>query len=392
MLAREVAQSKRQPQGRKGVPPPPCRIVERRVAIEPVGPQVQLLNEPHVTQRHVEVLRLSCQPAHLRQDRAAHEHGVAHLAVHRHRLERGAALVEPEIGRGAGEVEVSPIPGARVELAEHEVPGLVTAGGVLEALLRARQVRLDDVFDVGRLTQPQPPDHRHRGDIHDLRQIVSVPNRQLPRDLLRRAGQPLLDLPAGRRRSRELFRVEPSQQSVQESGPRLDPARRHRPGLRRRRAGQRVHQSLVRPDDRHQIGSVHPDPAPEVMGRGVGAVSLAFRRKTGDRRAVRVGQRNRRYGEAVHPAEADDRLPYQPGRFHRAVDPPDHEDAYLPGPVVEVVGRDERLDRLSRPGEADGHGNDLRGEHCDQCHCRQHQCYPRELSTIITHRTPSRVC
>ena len=314
-ILRPVGQRQRQSQRRKTVAAAPSRLIERRVAVQAVFPQVQSLHETQVPQRHPKIARFSRQPARAGKDGAAHENRIAHLVVERHGASRRPIGVEPQVRRPAHQVEIRRLARVLVQIGEQEMSGEDAARDALAHRRRSRQIRRGDFFHVrqtaarcGKVVEAQAPYQRERRDVGDLIESMSVCRFQLLGNLDRVAPQPAAHFLArggrpaagGQLRERRADRAEQALRSVffrirkhefergygADSGGRVASRRRQPAG------GARV------ANLHDQVGRMHADEPPEIARfRVPSAVSGPLGRKIGDDRGA--GRRRKTVGQCV---------------------------------------------------------------------------------------------
>ena len=134
----------------------------------------------------------------MRENRAAHEESVAHLAVERHGRLHVSLVVKREVGGGASEFDVSAAPisfNSSSQFAEEEVAGEIAAA-LQRRRLAAAEIVLGRHFDRSivrllplisgeSLDVPHATDDRERLNVDDLLELLAVMLQQLVRDLAR---------------------------------------------------------------------------------------------------------------------------------------------------------------------------------------------------------------
>ena len=77
------------------------------MTVDAIRPEAELLHEPQMAQRQVEVLPVVSEVACFRQDGTRHEDSVTHLVVEWHRFFHHPSIGESEIGGLADEGDIS---------------------------------------------------------------------------------------------------------------------------------------------------------------------------------------------------------------------------------------------------------------------------------------------
>ncbi len=103
VVIREIFESESQSHGGESVAPAPRGFVQRRMAIEAVGAQVQLLHVTEVAEGHVGILLVAREFSSRGENRSPQEYRIAHFVVQGHGFLGRSIRVESEVGRGANQ-------------------------------------------------------------------------------------------------------------------------------------------------------------------------------------------------------------------------------------------------------------------------------------------------
>src|SRR5438093_12467830 len=141
----------------------PSQIDERRVAIETVGPQVELLHERQMTHSHLEISGVSGQLAGFDKKRNGHKYRVTHLIVERHRLLHLAGLGESKTGCLSHQFDVTRISGTLGQLREYKMAGQRLAVASLKRIFRPVGIRRGKPLALGTEAETHLDHHRHSG-------------------------------------------------------------------------------------------------------------------------------------------------------------------------------------------------------------------------------------